>query len=298
MSHDHHHQHHGAHRSLWWLTALSASYMIAEVIGGLYSGSLALIADAGHMAVDVGAILLSLFALWVSGRPPTPAKTYGYYRAEILAALVNGAALLLVAAGIYYEAWHRLFNPQPIRGGIMAAVAAGGLLVNLIGLTLVHRSARDNLNLRSVWLHLLTDALGSVASLVAAGMVLQWNFTLADPVISMLIGVLILYGAFHLVSECVNVLLVGVPKGTDIAEIRKWIESAPSVDGVHDLHVWTVTNGVTALSAHLRIKAAADHCGILTTVIGGLKQQFKIEHVTLQLEPPEFCDDQDAHLHA
>jgi cobalt-zinc-cadmium efflux system protein len=301
--HEHHHHHGHMHArpgtwQLWVLTGLSAAYMVAEVVGGLISGSLALLADAGHMAVDVGAILLSLFAIWIARRPPSPDKTYGYYRAEILAALVNGAALFVVSIGIFYEAFDRFYHPHVIQGGIMALVSTGGLAVNLIGMAMVHQTSRHNLNLRSVWLHLFTDALGSVASLVAAGLVIKFGWTMADPIISILIGVFILYGGYNLLSDCVNVLLEGVPKGIDIVAVRRAMEAYHGVAEVHDLHIWTVTSGVVALSAHVRLVEDADHGAVLETVIELLKNDFHIEHVTLQLEPAHFTHGDNVHLHA
>jgi len=297
--HDHHgHSHHHPTRQLWWLSLLSSVYLCAEVVGGLMSGSLALLADAGHMAIDVAAIGLSIFAVWVAKRPANSAKTYGYYRAEILAALVNGAALFGIALWIFYEAWQRFSDPQPIRVGIMAAVAAGGVLVNLIGLLLVRKSCRDNLNLRGVWLHVATDALGSAASLVASLLIFAFGWQLADPILSMGLGGFILFGAYHLLYDCVNVLLEGVPKGVDVEQIRKTIEAYPSVIRVHDLHVWAVASGVHSLSAHVLVVEGVDYCKILEDVISLIEKEFHIEHVTLQIEPPKFHHSKGVHLHA
>ncbi len=307
MSHSHHEHHHGhghSHthghptRQLWWLSLLTVSYLIAEIVGGLTSGSLALLADAGHMAIDVASIALSIFAVWVAKRPATSAKTFGYYRAEILAALVNGALLFGVALGIFYEALERFSHPEPIRVGIMAAVSAGGVAVNLIGLVLVRRNCKDNLNLRGVWLHVATDALGSAASLLASGLIFAFGWTIADPLLSILLAGFILFGAYHLLYDCVNVLLEGVPKGMDVAAIRKRIEAYPSVQRVHDLHVWAVTSGVHSLSAHVLISDGVDYCEILAGIIQLLEKEFSIEHVTLQLEPPGFVHAKDLHLHA
>jgi len=271
--------------------------MVAEIIGGIVSGSLALLADAGHMAIDVMAIALSLFAAWVARMPPSPAKTYGYYRAEILAALINGASLVAVSLWIFYEAWNRVHSPHAIDSRLMGGVAFGGLLINVVGLILVHRESKENLNLKSVWLHLVTDTLGSVASLAAAvGVALGW--TRVDPIVSMAIALLILYGSWKLLSECVNVLLEGVPRGINTASLRGRIESLDGVEGVHDLHVWCVSSGVNAMSAHLRVHEGVDHKVVLDLVIAILRNEFQIEHVTLQLEPPAFKHEEDHHLHA
>ncbi len=307
MGHSHsHHDHEGhnhghshAHtKQLWWLSVLTAGYMVAEIVGGLASGSLALLADAGHMAIDVASIVLSIFAVWVAKRPANTAKTYGYYRAEILAALVNGALLFGVALWIFYEAWHRVSNPEPIKVGMMAVVSFGGVLVNIVGLVLIHKSAKDNLNLRGVWLHVATDALGSVASLMAAGFIYAFGWTLADPILSAVLGVVILAGAYHLLYDCVNVLLEGVPKGVNVENIRTRLEAYPSVKKVHDLHVWAVASGVHSLSAHVLIDDKSDYSKVLEGLIGLLKTDFHIEHVTLQLEPPKFHHSKEIQLHA
>ncbi|MFM8315012.1 MAG: cation diffusion facilitator family transporter, partial [Deltaproteobacteria bacterium] len=239
------------HRSLMGVLLLSSSYMVAEILGGIFSGSLALLADAGHMAIDTAAIALSLFASWVAKRPATEGKTYGYYRAEILAALINGATLIAISLWICYEAWNRFQLSQPIRGELMTGVAAGGLVVNLLGLLLIHKHGDHNLNTRGVWLHLLTDTLGSVSAIVAGLLVWKLNWFWADPVISVVISLFILFGAWRLLRECVDVLLEAVPKGVNIAEIKQAIEALPSVKEVHDLHVWTMTSGVPLLTVHV-----------------------------------------------
>lgn len=279
---------HGNHRKLWLVLTLSVTYMVAEIFGGLMSGSLALIADAGHMAVDSAAVALSLFAAWIAQKPATSQKTFGYYRAEILAALVNGAALVLVAFWIFLEAYHRFRNPSPIQGGWMLAFATGGLVVNLIGLYITHRHEHDNLNMRSVWLHILSDTLGSVSAMVAGLLVWKFGWTLADPIISVALGLLLLYGAWNLVSECVNVLLEGVPKEIDVDSIRKALNDLSSTAEVHDLHVWTLASGVPSLSAHIRLNKGSDPSQALKGITQLLKESFHIEHVTIQLEPHDF----------
>lgn len=309
-SHSHSHQHQGgmSHchhpapgaKQLSWLVVLTLGYMVAEIVGGLASGSLALLADAGHMAIDAAAMTLSLFAIWIARKPPSAAKTYGYYRAEILAALINGALLVVVSLWIFWEAYHRISEPRNIRGELMALVSSGGLFVNLIGIALIHKHQAHNLNVRGMWLHLMTDLLGSVASLIAAFAVIGWNLTIVDPIISVMIGCFILWGAWKLLSECVNVLLEGVPKDLDLMDIRNRLESFPAVDEVHDLHVWTVGHKMSALSAHIIMKEGVDLKLALERIIELLKKDFSIEHVTLQLEPPEFVHQEQevAHLHA
>lgn len=277
-------------KNLWYVLVLSSGYMIAEIFGGLASGSLALLADAGHMAIDTAAVALGLFALWIAHRPPTPEKTFGYYRAEILAALVNGALLVAVAGGILYEAWQRFQSPPPVNGGLMALVAAGGLAINTVGLLLMREQGHShgNLNLHGVWLHLFTDLMGSLAALIAALLIWKFGWYLADPLISVALGILILVGSFKLLSECVNVLLEGVPKGTDIHAMKTAIEGMREVRDVHDLHVWTVTSGVVAMSAHVRLRDGVDSGVVLELMTELLHDRFGIEHATLQLEPPSF----------
>lgn len=302
-SHDHHHDHnHSGHshghshghmghnhgQSLGWLTALSAFYMVTELVTGWLSGSLSLIADSGHMAVDVAAMGISLFALWMAKKPPTLEKTYGYYRAEILAALVNGAALVAMSVAIFIEAITRLRTPHEIKGSMMMAVAIGGLAINLFGLWMIRRASKTNLSMRSVSLHLLSDTLGSVAALVASICVLLWNWTLADSIASMGISVLILVGSWKLLSEVVNVLLEGVPRGLNVKAIELTMKQVAGVVEVHDLHVWTVTSGVPALSAHVKIGEKSKYDEILDGLICTLKEKFQIDHVTLQLEPHTF----------
>ncbi len=259
--------------------------MILEFVAGILSGALVLIADAGHMAIDVAASFLGLFALWIAQRPPTEQKTYGYYRAEILAALVNGAALVAASIWIFLEAWNRIRTPEVIQSELMTIIATGGLIVNLIGLAIVHRGRKESLNLRGVWLHLLSDTLGSISAVLAG--ILCWNYGwyLADPIMSVGVAVLILHGSWKLLSEVVNVLLEGVPRGVQLANVRMEIERIQGVQEVHDLHIWTVTSGIHALSAHVKVKETASYSAVLSKVTEFLKQRYQIDHVTLQLEP-------------
>lgn len=295
-SHSHSHSHHSHsnqkdvnRRPLIWVFALSFLYLFAEIIGGLLSGSLALLADAGHMAIDVFAIALSLFATWIAQKPPTERNTYGYYRAEILAALLNGATLVAIALWIIYEAWERFRSPIQVQGSLMTIVAVGGLVVNLVSLYLMnHGSHRDNLNMRGVWLHIWTDTLGSVAAIGAGAVVWKFNWAPADPLISIVISILILYGSWNLLSECVNVLLEACPRHIDVTKVKTSMEQIQNVTDVHDLHVWTVTSGVISLSAHVGIKEDGKPVKILADLTGVLKREFGIEHVTLQLEPTSY----------
>lgn len=286
-SHSHPHAK-GHQRALVLVLVLTVTYLVAEVIGGVLSGSLALIADAGHMALDVAAVMLGLFASWIASLPPTLKKTYGYYRAEILAALTNAITLVLVSFWIFYEAWQRFGAPPEVRGGVMAVIAAGGLVVNVLGLLLLHGSKEHGLNMRGVWLHMLTDALGSVAALVGGFLILEFQWYWVDPLISIILGVLILFGAWKLLVECVDVLLVSVPKEIDAARIKNDIETLSEVKELHDLHIWAVSHQVYALSAHVRLKYDTELGGVLNRISRLLKENYQIDHTTLQIEPPTF----------
>lgn len=269
---------------LRWVLVLTGAFMITEVIGGIVSNSLALLADAGHMLTDVGAIGLSLFALWFARRPPTPEKSYGYLRLEILAALLNGATLIVIAGAIVYEAIQRFAEPVEVHGGLMLAVATGGLLVNIVAALLLHRSAGESLNVRGAYLHVLGDLLGSVGAIAAAVVILTTGWSAADPIISILVALLILFSSWKLVREAVDVLLEAVPSHIDMREVQQVIDSIPGVDNVHDLHVWTVTSGFLAMSGHAVVTEPRDHQRILTEIHQCMRHRFGIAHVTVQLE--------------
>lgn len=273
---------------LWWVFFLSGTYLIAEVIGAYLSGSLALLADAGHMAIDTGSVALGLFAIWVAQRPATDSKTFGYYRAEILAALLNGMALAAVSVFIVFEAIERLSSPPEVAGGMMTGVAAGGLVVNLIALALTHSGSQHSLNMRGVWLHILGDTLGSVGAIAAGLLVWLKGWHLADPIISFVLSIFILVGAFRLLGECVNVLLEAAPRGVDTAGLAKGLTDQVGVVDVHDLHVWTLTSGFVSMSAHVCINGSADAGGVLKKLTDYIQKEHGIQHVTLQIEPPAF----------
>lgn len=289
--HGHHGHGHAAHarlagrRSLTIVLVLTAVFMVAEFVGGILSNSLALLADAAHMLTDVAAIALSLFALRFSQRPATAEKTYGYRRFEILAALLNGATLIVLSFFIFREAWARFADPVEIRGGLMLAVASAGLVVNVIAAYMLHSSAGESLNVRGAYLHVLGDLLGSVGAIAAAGVILLTGWTPADPLISVLVGVLILVSSFRLVRESVDVLLEAVPSHLDVEEIRREITAVPGVAGVHDLHVWTVTSGYFAMSGHARISQLERTKHILEDIHARMHEKFGITHVTVQVEP-------------
>lgn len=294
------HQHHdhshrpssGNKRRLAWTLALAASYMLAEVVGGWVANSLALLADAGHMFLDVAALALSFFAMWMAERPAPSQRTYGYYRAEILAALVNGATLVAVSIYILIEAYHRLREPPEVQGPLMTGIAVGGLLVNLAGLWLLHAGRDESLNIRGAWLHVLTDALGSVGAITAGVLVWAFGWSWSDAVASGLIGLLIIFSSWRLLAESVAVLMESAPRGIDVDEVNNALRQAPGVVGVHDLHVWTITSGLDALSAHVTVEDGEPHSAVLKRLQTMLHDRFGIDHITIQLEPLDFgeCD--------
>lgn len=268
---------------LKWVLALTAAFMVAEVVGGLVAGSLALLADAGHMLTDVGALGLSLFAMHMAQRPANTEKTYGYVRLEILAALMNGAALVVITGLIVHEAWDRLQAPTPVRAGVMLLVAVVGLAVNAMGTFLLHGHAHGNLNLRGAYLHVLSDLLGSVGAIAAGVVILLTGWTSADPIVSLIIAILILLSAWKLVREATEVLLEAAPANVDVSEVVEELTSIRGLDQVHDVHVWTLTSGFIALSGHGVIDSPADHMRVLEEVQDRMRAR-GIGHVTFQLE--------------
>jgi cobalt-zinc-cadmium efflux system protein len=276
----------GALRTALILTSI---FMVAEVVGGLMSNSLALLADAGHMLTDVGALAFSLFVSWLARQPATPKRTYGYLRFEILAALLNGATLLAVSALIIWEALGRLRNPEPIATGVMLYVAVAGLAVNIISARLLHGSADHSLNVRGAYLHVLSDLLGSVAAIAAALLVRYFGWSIADPIASILMTALIVRGSWKLVRESVDILLESTPSHIDVADLRRKLESVDDVESVHDLHVWTLTSGVVALSAHAVVREAAVHQRALEAMTAEAAA-IGINHTTIQLEKRALAD--------
>src|SRR3989454_9931600 len=268
---------------------LTSVMMVVEFVGGLWTGSLALLADAGHMLTDATALGLALIAAWLAARPPTPAKTYGYYRAEILAALANALLLFAVAGAILFEAGRRARGPAPVMAGPMAAVAALGLAVNLLSAWLLHRGARESLTVRAAYLEVLSDALSSLAALAAAGVMVATGWTGADPLASAVIVVLIVPRTWSLLRQAVNVLLEGTPAHLSLTEIELAITRVAGVRRVHDLHVWTLTSGREAMSAHVVVDDVRESERLLQALHAVLHAKFGIDHTTIQLEtaPPE-----------
>lgn len=277
-----------ARRRMWWVLGLTATFMVVEAVGGWLAGSLALLADAGHMLTDVGALSLSLLTAWIGLRPANDVKTYGYQRWEMLAALVNGAALFGIAGWVVVEAVHRFQEPHPVRTGLFLAVAVSGLLVNLVGLAVLHGAHEHNLNTRAAYLHILGDVLGSVGAIGAAVVIALTGWTPADPLISIGISLLILVGAWRLVRESTDILLEGVPRHVSMPEVQRRMLGVPGVTAVHDLHVWTVTSGMVAMSGHAVAPDLRGHPGVLEGIraeMAGLG----IGHVTIQLEVQDEC---------
>ena len=258
--------------------------MLAEAVGGWLTDSLALLADAGHMLSDAAALGLSLFAAWISHRPPTPQHSFGYYRAEILAALANGATLVAISIVIFIEAVERLAEPHPVEGQWMMGIAFGGLLVNMLGLAMLHRGRAESLNLQGAWLHLLTDALGSVAALAAGGLIWAYGWNWADPAASILIGLLVIYSSWQLLKEAIAILMESTPKHLDVDAVRDAIAAGPGVRGVHDLHIWTITSGMISLSAHVIVADDQSPQTSLRTLSQMLHDRFGFDHTTLQIE--------------
>jgi cobalt-zinc-cadmium efflux system protein len=264
--------------------AVTSLLCVAEVAGGWLTNSLALLSDGAHMFTDVAALALTLFALWIGTRPASESKTFGYYRAEILAALVNGVILWVVVVFILLEAWRRLHDPPPVAGGGMLVLAALGLAVNVY-VALRLREHRDHsLNLRGAYLHVLSDLLGSVGVGVAGVVILLTGWSLADAVASVMIGVLILVGSWALVREAVDVLMEAVPGHIDVEALRRALEHVPGADEVHDLHVWSLTTGRYALSAHAVVNECVRDDQLLAAMADVCAREFHIDHVTIQIE--------------
>lgn len=295
--HQHAHAHEAGHghgpsrgedrRRLLLTLVVISLYMAAEALGGWWANSLALLADAGHMFSDAAALGLSLFALWIAQRPPDAARTYGYHRAEILAALANASTLVAVSLLIFIEAAQRISNPPEVRGLLMMGIAGGGLLVNLLALGLLHGGQAGSLNIRGAWLHVLSDTLGSVAAIASGVLIWLGGWYWVDPLASVLIGLLVIHSSWQLLKESVAVLMESAPPHLDSEAIRAAMSEPEGVRSVHDLHVWTITSGMVALSAHVVIDHDRPQQALLGQLRRLLHERFDIDHVTLQLETPE-----------
>ncbi len=268
---------------------ITSTVLVAELIGSAVTGSLALLADAGHMFTDVAGILLAVLAVTFASRPATPERTFGYYRLEILAAVVNAVLLFGIALFILWEAWQRWSNPPEVQGGLMLAFASVGLVANIAGLLILRSGAKESLNVKGAYLEVLGDLLGSVAVIVAALVIATTGWLGADVVASVAVALMILPRTWTLLREAVDVLLEATPRGVDLVEVRRHILDAPGVLGAHDLHAWTITSGLPVLSVHVVVsdQALADGGGarVLDALGECLADHFDVEHCTFQLEP-------------
>jgi cobalt-zinc-cadmium efflux system protein len=284
-------------RVLTIVLGLTLAFTAVEVVGGVLTGSLALLADAVHMLSDNLALTLALVAVWLAGRPSTPERSFGYQRAEILAALANGVILVALAIWIFIAAWGRLTDPPEVLAGWVALVAVVGLAVNLAAAMILHRAGHDTLNMRAALRHVIADALGSFGVLVAAVVILVTGWRYADPVAGALIGLLVLGSSWTVIRDSVQILLEGAPRGIDARELGRRLAGMPGVVEVHDLHVWTITSGFPALSAHVLVERGDDCHARRRELEELLLREYGIEHTTLQVDhvaPPPLISIQSA----
>ena len=284
MAHDHDHARVDSRRALAIALVLTAGFTVVEVVGGIAAGSLAVLADAVHMLSDNVAIALSLVAVWLAAKPSTPERTYGYKRAEVLAALANGALLVALAIWIFVESIMRFRDPGDPLGGWMLAIALLGLCVNLASGAVLARARRGSLNVEAALRHVAADVLGSIGVAVAAVVILTTGWDQADPVVSLVIGVLVLASAWSILRDSTEILLESTPRGLDVDALGRRLAGAPGVVEVHDLHVWTITSGFTALSAHVLVRPGEDCHGRRRELERMVHDEFGIEHTTLQVD--------------
>jgi cobalt-zinc-cadmium efflux system protein len=301
-SHDKAHGHHHGHATKQAEPALrrallvTLAFMGVELVGGLWSNSLALVSDAAHMLGDSGALLLSLFVVWLSKRPPSPRMTFGYHRVEILGALISGVGIWGIAAGLVYESIQRLSAPPEVHGQIVSIVAAIGLLANLVSIRLLHSAQGENLNVRAAYLHVAADALGSIGALIA-GLVLWFSgWRPIDPIVTLIMAALMVLSSWSLVRESLAILLESTPGHVDPEKVTLALKGLPGIVDVHDLHVWSLSSGRAAMSAHVVVPTGAQTGRLLEQATQILDEQFGLHHTTLQFEesgsrPSEHCDD-------
>ena len=271
-------------RALRIALLITTVFMLTEFLGGLWTNSLTLLADAAHMLTDVMALSLSLFAIWFTRRPATPEKTYGYFRVEILAALLNGASLVVIAFFISYEAYQRFFQPETVKSLEMLVLAALGLTANLVCAWFLHGSSRESLNVKGAFLHVMGDVLGSLGAIVAGLVMLFWQAYWADPLVSAFVSVLIFLSAWKLVKDSLLVLLEGTPSHVNLAAMKEQLCQVEGVESVHDLHVWTLTSGVHAMTCHAVVRGEENRHQILENLSSISRQRFKVHHTTIQVE--------------
>ena len=283
--HEHEHERLGPdQRALAGALTLLVAFMGVEAVAGVLAGSLALLADAGHMLADAASVGLALFAVWLSRRPPTPKRSFGYRRAEILAALANGVALVAVAIWIFIEAGRRLADPPDVAGGWILAVGSAGLAINLVAAALLYRRREASLNVRAAFRHVLADLAGSFGVIAAAIVILTTGWDSADPLIGLAIGLLVLASSWRVLKESIEILLEATPTGVDAEAVGRSMIAVESVVEVHDLHIWTITSGFPALSAHVLVDPEADCHAVRRTLEAMLQERFGLEHTTLQVD--------------
>jgi cobalt-zinc-cadmium efflux system protein len=273
-------------KALILAVSITTLMMVVEFIGGILSGSLALLSDAGHMLTDTGALLLALFALWFSRKPATVKKTYGFFRVEILSALLNGSLLLIISGYIFFEAIRRIINPSQVKGLLMLGIAGIGLVANLIGAFILSKRSHENLNIRAALWHIVSDALSSLGVIIAGLIIIFTGSFYVDSIISLIIVFVILRGAWQVLRESVNILLEATPKNVKFEEVIQSMKEVKGVRDVHDLHIWTITSGLSALSAHVVVDdIQISNCGDISKDLKKiLKEKFTVSHATLEFE--------------
>jgi cobalt-zinc-cadmium efflux system protein len=294
--HDHSSHRQAGERPVFWTMVLTGGFMAIEVAGGLISGSLALLADAGHMLTDCAALALAWGAFRVARRPHDLMRSYGYHRMQVLAAFVNAVALIAIVGWIAFEAVSRFFVPVEIEGGLMLAVAVGGLFANIAGFAILHRGGeQENLNIRGATLHVLSDLLGSVAAIVAATVILTVGWTPIDPLLSLAVAALVLRSAWGLLRRAGHILLEGAPEWLDVEALKEEVtEAVPAVKDIHHVHAWMLTSERPLMTLHASVAPDADITATLRAIQHVLAESYNVEHVTVQLEPADYCTDEPA----
>ena len=304
-SHEDHHDHRhdlktASYGRLWWAFTINLVFLIIEIIGGILTNSLALLADAGHMLTDVGALALAIFVAHLAGKPATPGRTYGLLRAEVLGAFINGATLVFIVGFILWEAWQRLGKDQGIDGPVMIVIAVFGLIANVASAFILAKDRDENVNLKGAFLHMIADALGSVGAIIAGIVIWTTGWFPIDTIASVIIGILILWSTWGFLKQTINILLEATPENIDYMDVKNSLEEMEHIDTIHDLHIWTITSGMPVLSAHIKLStccADTDHWqSCLADAKELIKEKFGIEHTTLQIEPGDDTCGQECQL--
>ncbi|MCL4436368.1 MAG: cation diffusion facilitator family transporter [Thaumarchaeota archaeon] len=283
----------GDRKTLTFVLFLTAIYLAVEVVGGLLTNSLALLSDAGHMVSDVGGLAISLVAVTLACQPSTPERPFGLRRVEILAALVNGIVLIAIDIYILYESYQRFLSPQPVQSAEMLAVAVGGLLINLASAKILSRASKRSLNIRSAFIHVIADALGSVGVIAAGILMFFTGIYILDAIAGMLIAIIIIPSIYQILKESSNILLESCPSGVEIYQVKNELRNVQDVKDVHDLHVWSISSGIHSLSVHLVIDSLGQGSEVLRNAKQMLEDKFEINHATIQIE--EHCEDELIH---